>query len=61
MIKLVWVGKESKNIMDKNLKNILIVIGVLAVLYYMFSPYQNCIRKMNGGAPELTCLQYASW
>lgn len=30
--------------MDKNLKNALIVIGVIVVLYYVISPYQNCMR-----------------
>jgi hypothetical protein len=30
--------------MDKNLKNALIIIGVLFTIYYLFSPYENCMR-----------------
>ena len=30
--------------MDKNLKNALIIIAVLVGLYYLISPYQNCMR-----------------
>ncbi len=30
--------------MDKNMKVALIVIGVLVALYYLISPYQECMR-----------------
>lgn len=30
--------------MDKSLKNALIIIGVLLVIYYWISPYRDCVR-----------------
>jgi len=31
--------------MDKNLKNALIIIAVVVGLYYLISPYENCMRE----------------
>ena len=31
--------------MDKNLKNVLILIVVLIGVYYFISPYENCLRN----------------
>jgi hypothetical protein len=51
--------------MDKNLKNALIVIAVIAVIYYIFSPYQNCMRKITWDDNEIskmsTCNSVSSW
>ena len=52
-------------IMDKNLKNALIVIAVIAVIYYVVSPYQNCMRKVTWQEDEIskmnTCNIVSSW
>ena len=32
--------------MDKNLKNALIIITVLVGVYYLVSPYENCVRDL---------------
>jgi hypothetical protein len=51
--------------MDKNLKNALIVIAVIAVIYYVVSPYQNCMRKATWQEDEIskmnTCNIVSSW
>jgi hypothetical protein len=51
--------------MDKNLKNALIVIAVIAVIYYVVSPYQNCMRKVTWEEDEIskmnTCNIVSSW
>jgi hypothetical protein len=44
--------------MDKNLKDKLIIIGVLLVIYLVISPYQNCMRT---DASVHYCGQYTSW
>ena len=31
--------------MNKELKTAFIVIVILAILYYLLSPYQNCVRR----------------
>jgi hypothetical protein len=50
---------------DKNLKNALIVIAVIALIYYIFSPYQNCMRELSGGDNKIltmnTCNIVSSW
>ena len=35
------------------------VVICLLVIYYIFSPYQNC--KRDGGFNESGCIQYTSW
>ena len=50
--------------MDPKLKIILIISGVILVLYFIMSPYQNCMR--GGGDDGLiskkdVCLRYTSW
>jgi hypothetical protein len=51
--------------MDKNLKNALIVVAVIAVIYYVVSPYQNCMRKITWDDNEIskmsTCNSVSSW
>ena len=51
--------------MDKNLKNALIVIAVIAVIYYVVSPYENCMRKVTWDDNEIskmnTCNIVSSW
>ena len=50
---------------DKNLKNALIVIAVIAVIYYVVSPYENCMRKVTWDDNEIskmnTCNLVSSW
>lgn len=50
---------------DKNLKNALIVIAVITLVYYIFSPYQNCMRKISWEDNEIskmsTCNIVSSW
>jgi hypothetical protein len=51
--------------MDKNLKNILIIIGVLVGVYYYFSPYENCMRLYpedpNRAGNMIACLKLTDW
>jgi len=37
---------------------VLVIVGSLVLLYYLFSPYQNCIRKINNAA---WCIHNTSW
>ena len=50
--------------MDKNLKNALIIIGVLVALYYIFSPYQNCLRDIKSPtavSKNIQCSRLTKW
>jgi hypothetical protein len=53
--------------MDENFKKKLILIavisGVILVLYYIMSPYQNCIRefKRTGSTHYVWCSAKTSW
>jgi hypothetical protein len=44
--------------MDKKMKDKLIIIGVLLIIYFVISPYQNCRR---GGHNVAYCGTYTSW
>lgn len=44
--------------MDKKMKEKLIIIGVLLIIYFVISPYQNCLRS---GANVHYCGQYTRW
>ena len=44
--------------MDKNLKNVLVIIAVLVGLYYFMSPFENCMRSVNKSG---LCTQATHW
>jgi len=44
--------------MDKKMKDKLIIIGVLLIIYFVISPYQNCMRT---NATVHYCGQYTNW
>jgi len=51
------IGNEIKS--DKNfLRRVFLVAILLVVGYYLFSPYQNCVRS---GLYESWCIQNTSW
>ena len=51
--------------MSKNLKTSLIVIAVLVALYYLLSPYENCVRdkegRMKQHVAQKFCAQRTNW
>jgi len=52
---------KKGNDMDKNLKNALIIIAVLVGVYYLISPYQNCMRGADEWRALGWCTINASW
>jgi hypothetical protein len=53
--------------MDENFKKTLIslslIVGVVLVLYYIMSPYQNCVREFDrlGRTNTLWCSANTRW
>jgi len=46
--------------MNQNLKNVLIIIALLAGVYYFVSPYQNCMRKITWASDEINAIDICS-
>jgi hypothetical protein len=47
--------------MDKNLKNALIIIGVLLVIYFWISPYRECVRDGMEDVPNYCAENYKKY
>jgi hypothetical protein len=51
--------------MNQNLQNALIIIAIISAIYYFFSPYQNCMRKITWGDNEVhkmdICNSVSKW
>jgi len=52
--------------MDKDLKKYLIILGAIALLYYIMSPYESCMREYssqikNQASRSNMCKEVSKW
>ena len=57
--------QEHRRKMPKDTKQfiikVLVVGAVLLVLYFVFSPYRNCMRATRSVTPMRYCMERTSW
>lgn len=47
--------------MNEYLRKVVIVVAAIVVVYFVVSPYQNCMRDGPGSRPAAWCSRNTSW